>query len=60
MVPIPAEPARVNAAPDIGTAETMRLSLDFLDSAKAADDLLRLKGRVYLSIDLKELRRDRR
>ncbi len=51
---------RAKAATGKGTTETVRLGLDMLASAKAADELRRLRGKVRLSVELKELRRDRR
>ena len=42
-----------------GITETIRIGLDMVASAKAAEELRRLRGKVRLSIDLAELRRDR-
>ncbi|MBI1774875.1 MAG: hypothetical protein HYR63_05960 [Proteobacteria bacterium] len=43
-----------------GVTETLRQGLEALTAAKAARDLRRLRGKIALAIDLKELRRDRR
>ena len=51
---------RAQAATGKGITETVRLGLDLLASAKAAEELRRLRGKVRLDIDLVELRRDRR
>ena len=51
---------RAQAASGKGITETVRLGLDLLASAKAAEELRRLRGKVRLDIDLVELRRDRR
>ena len=60
-VPVPAESLRrAQAATGKGIAETVRLGLDLLASAKAAEELRHLRGKVRLDIDLAELRRDRR
>ena len=58
---VPAESLRrARAATGKGITETVRLGLDLLASAKAAEELRRLRGKVRLDIDLAELRRDRR
>jgi hypothetical protein len=51
---------RARAATGKGITDTVRLGLDLLAAAKAAEELRRLRGRVRLSVDLKDLRRDRR
>ena len=51
---------RAQAATGKGITETVRLSLDLLAAANAAEGLRRLRGKVRLEIDLAELRRDRR
>ena len=43
-----------------GITETVRLGLDLLASARAAEELRGLRGEVRLDLDLAELRRDRR
>ena len=43
-----------------GITETVRLGLGLLASAKAADRLRRLRGKLRLDLDVAELRRDRR
>ena len=51
---------RAQAATGKGITETVRLGLDLLASAMAADELRRLRGKLRLDIDLVELRQDRR
>ncbi len=51
---------RAQAATGKGITETVRLGLDLLASAKAADELRRLRGKLRLDIDLVELRQDSR
>ncbi|MGQ0663522.1 MAG: hypothetical protein ACT4P2_08015 [Pseudomonadota bacterium] len=51
---------RARVATGKGITETVRLGLDLLASAKAAQELRRLRGKVRLDLDLAELRRDRR
>ena len=51
---------RAQAATGKGITETVRLGLDLLASARAAEELRRLRGKVRLDLDLAELRRDRR
>ena len=51
---------RAQAATGKGITETVRLGLDLLASAKAAEALHRLRGKVRLDLDVAELRRDRR
>ncbi len=50
---------RAQAATGKGITETVRLGLDLLASAKAAEELRRLRGKLRLDLDLAELRRDR-
>lgn len=52
--------ARARRATGEGVTETLRQGLETLTEAKAARDLRQLRGKVRLSIDLKDLRRDRR
>jgi hypothetical protein len=42
-----------------GVSETLRLALQRLAHAQACRELLALKGKVHLDIDLNELREDR-
>lgn len=51
---------RAKAATGKGTTETIRLGLDLLAAAKAAEELRRLRGKVRFDFDLADLRRDRR
>ena len=51
---------RAQAATGKGITETVRLGLDLLASAKAAEELRRLRGKLRRDLDLAELRRDRR
>lgn len=51
---------RAQAATGKGVTETVRLGLDLLAAAKAAEELRRRRGTLRLEIDLAELRRDRR
>ena len=50
---------RARAATGKGVTETVREGLDRLASAKAAEELRRLRGKVRLDLDLAKLRRDR-
>ncbi|MBI2585286.1 MAG: hypothetical protein HYW28_05355 [Rhodospirillales bacterium] len=50
---------RARLATGKGITETVRLGLDLLASAEAAQELRRLRGKVRLDLDLAELRRDR-
>ena len=43
-----------------GITETVRLGLGLVASAKAAERLRRLRGKLRLDLDVAELRRDRR
>ncbi len=51
---------RARNATGEGITETVRLGLGMLASAKAAEELRRLRGKLRLEVDLAELRRDRR
>jgi hypothetical protein len=51
---------RAQAETGKGITETVRLGLDLLASAKAAERLRGLRGKLRLDLDLAELRRDRR
>ena len=51
---------RAQAATGKGITKTVCLGLDLLASARAAEELRRLRGKVRLDLDLAELRRDRR
>lgn len=51
---------RARIATGKGITETVRLGLDLLASAKAAQELRRLRGKVRLDLDIEEIRRDRR
>ena len=58
---VPAETLRrARAATGKGITETVRFGLDLLASAKAAEGLRRLRGKLRLDLDMAELRRDRR
>jgi hypothetical protein len=43
-----------------GITETIRLGLQQLTAGRAAQELRALRGKIRLSIDVEELRRDRR
>ena len=47
-------------ATGMGITETVRLGLELLCAARAAETLRSLRGAVRLDLDLAELRRDRR
>jgi hypothetical protein len=51
---------RARAATGRGVTETIRLGLEAIATAKAAEDLRRLRGKIRLDLDLAALRRDRR
>lgn len=51
---------RARAATGKGTTETLRQALDLLTAQEASRQLLEMRGKVHLEIDLGELRRDRR
>ena len=50
---------RAQAATGKGITETVRLGLDLVASAKAAEGLRQLRGKLRLDLDLAALRRDR-
>ena len=43
-----------------GVSETVRKGLELLAASEAYDGLLKMQGKVKFSVDLSELRRDRR
>ena len=43
-----------------GVSETVRKGLELLAATEAYDGLLKMQGKVKFSVDLNELRRDRR
>jgi hypothetical protein len=43
-----------------GVSETVRKGLELLAASEAYDGLLKMRGKVKFSVDLDELRRDRR
>ena len=43
-----------------GVSETVRKGLELLAASEAYDGLLKMRGRVKFSVDLSELRQDRR
>jgi len=43
-----------------GVSETVRKGLELLAAGEAYDGLLKMRGKVKFSIDLRELRQDRR
>jgi hypothetical protein len=43
-----------------GVSETVRKGLELLAASEAYDGLLKMRGKVKFSVDLKELRQDRR
>ena len=43
-----------------GISETVRKGLELLAASEAYDGLLKMRGKVKFSVDLSELRRDRR
>ena len=43
-----------------GVSETVRRGLELLAASEAYDGLLKMRGKVKFSVDLSELRRDRR
>jgi hypothetical protein len=60
-VHVPAElMAKAQRATGKGVTETIKLGLERLTAARAAEELRSMRGKVRLSIDLPELRRDRR
>ena len=60
MAHVPRESLRrAQAATGKGITETVRLGLELLASAKAAEELRGLRGKLRLDLDLADLRRDR-
>ncbi|WP_424665767.1 hypothetical protein [Candidatus Binatus sp.] len=43
-----------------GVSETVRKGLELLAAGEAYDGLLKMRGKVKFSVDLRELRQDRR
>ncbi|MGH7815088.1 MAG: hypothetical protein ACREQI_13940 [Candidatus Binataceae bacterium] len=52
--------AKAQKAARAGISETVRKGLELLAASEACDELLKLRGKVKFSIDLDELREDRR
>lgn len=52
--------ARAQKTTRAGISETVRKGLELLAASEAYDRLLKMRGRVKFSIDLDELRTDRR
>ena len=52
--------AKAQKAANAGISETVRKGLELLAASEAYDRLLRLRGKVKFSVDLDELREDRR
>ena len=52
--------AKAQKAARAGISETVRKGLELLVVNDAYDQLLKMRGKVKLSIDLNELRKDRR
>jgi hypothetical protein len=52
--------SRAQRATGEGITETIRRGLEMVAAAKAAGELRQLRGKVHLSIDVADLRRDRR
>jgi hypothetical protein len=51
---------RAQRAARAGVSETVRKGLELLAAGEAYDSLLKMRGKVKFSIDLRELRQDRR
>jgi hypothetical protein len=51
---------RAQKAARAGVSETVRKGLELLAASEAYDGLLKMRGKVKFSVDLSELRRDRR
>ena len=51
---------RAQKAARAGVSETVRKGLELLAASEAYDGLLKMRGKVKFSIDLNELRQDRR
>ena len=52
--------ARAQKAAKAGISETVRKGLELLAAGEAYDRLLKMRGKVKFSVDLDELREDRR
>jgi len=52
--------ARAQKATRAGVSDTVRKGLELLAASDAYDALLKMEGKVKFSIDLDELRKDRR
>jgi hypothetical protein len=52
--------AKAQKAARAGISETVRKGLELLAASEAYDRLLKMRGKVKFSIDLDELREDRR
>jgi len=52
--------AKAQKAAKAGISETVRKGLELLAASDAYDGLLKMRGKVRFSIDLNELREDRR
>jgi hypothetical protein len=51
---------KAQKAAKAGVSETVRKGLELLAASEAYDGLLKLRGKVKFSVDLRELRQDRR
>jgi hypothetical protein len=51
---------RAQKAARAGVTETVRKGLELLAASEAYDGLLKMRGKVKFSVDLSELRQDRR
>jgi hypothetical protein len=51
---------RAQKAARAGVSETVRKGLELLAASEAYDGLLKMRGKVKFSVDLSELRQDRR
>ena len=51
---------RAQKAARAGVSETVRKGLELLAAGEAYDGLLKMRGKVKFSVDLSELRQDRR
>jgi Arc/MetJ-type ribon-helix-helix transcriptional regulator len=52
--------AKAQRAARAGVSETVRKGLELLAASEAYDRLLKMRGKVKFSVDLRELREDRR
>jgi phage shock protein A len=52
--------AKAQRAAQAGVSETVRKGLELLAASEAYDRLLKMRGKVKFSLDLSELREDRR